>query len=356
MTEAGETETLQAQMEELQDQLETLRIGDSSRGQTKDVSLVAGIKEWTGESKGRPVHEFLTQIENLAKVSGWTSQDMALIVKAKIQGLALQYLHGREDLGTDGCPYEVLKSALVERFSDKLPDQYYYTSLQEAIQNKEEGAEEFGDRCRKMCQRTIRRVNDEETQRIINEEAERRLLAAYIHGLKGVVGQQVRYQMPTTMDQAVKVAVTVENVEKHRRLREGPRNIFVARQDTKCFRCAKPGHYARDCRPAPDPALPGWRTRSGPRGSWRSGPSRTQRGTRGGRPGGGPRRRGNRRPARPRVSYDEARPVEIQCYNCHGFGHVRRDCPRVSGAHPPPNEPGSAPRSPVSNRTPIARR
>jgi hypothetical protein len=60
----------------------------SPRGQSKDVSLVADIKEWTGESKGKPVQEFLMQIETLAKVSGWSSQDKALIVKAKLHGLA----------------------------------------------------------------------------------------------------------------------------------------------------------------------------------------------------------------------------------------------------------------------------
>jgi hypothetical protein len=76
----------------------------------------------------------------LAKVSGWTSQDKTLIVKAKIQGLALQYLNGPEELGRDGCLYEVLRQALVDRFSDKLPDQYYYTRLQEAVQGKDEGA------------------------------------------------------------------------------------------------------------------------------------------------------------------------------------------------------------------------
>jgi hypothetical protein len=30
------------------------------------------------------VHEFLAQIETLAKVSGWTSEDKALIAKAKL--------------------------------------------------------------------------------------------------------------------------------------------------------------------------------------------------------------------------------------------------------------------------------
>ncbi|PNF23242.1 hypothetical protein B7P43_G17646 [Cryptotermes secundus] len=127
-----------------------------------------------------------------------------------------------------------------------------------------------------MCQKTIRMVNDEETQRVINEEAERRLLAAYIHGLRGVVDQQVRYQMPNKLDQAVKLAVTIENVEKHQRLKEGPRIIFAARQDARCYRCAKQGHYARDCRQAPGHVLPGWRTQGGPRGNGRSGPPYTQ--------------------------------------------------------------------------------
>jgi hypothetical protein len=195
------------------------------------------------------VHEFLTHIETLAKVSGWTNQDKALIAKAKLQGLALQFLHGREELGRDGCSYEVLKQALVEIFSYKLPDRYYYTRLQKAVQ---EGAEEFSDRCRKMCQRTIRKVQDENVQRVINEEAERRLLAAYIHGLKGVIGQQVQFQMPSTMEQAVRLALTIENVERLRHMK-----IFSAKPEMRSYQCAVLAHYARDCRRDLGPALSG---------------------------------------------------------------------------------------------------
>jgi hypothetical protein len=131
-------------------------------------------------------------------------------------------LNGREELGRDGCPYEFLKQDLVERFCDILSDQYHYTRLQEAVKGKDEGAEEFGDRCRKICQRTIRRVNDKGTQSMINEEAESRLLAEYIHGLRGVVGQQVQFQMSGTMEQAIRLAVTIENVENTNNLRKGP--------------------------------------------------------------------------------------------------------------------------------------
>jgi len=57
-------------------------------------------------------------------------------------------------------------------------------------------------------------VEDGAAQRIINEEAERRLVAAYINGLFGLVGQQVRYRMPQTLEEAVRIAVTVNNAER----------------------------------------------------------------------------------------------------------------------------------------------
>jgi hypothetical protein len=69
MAESEDMEGLLAQIEELRERLELVGIAGSPRGQSKDVSLVAGIREWTGESKGKPVQEFLTQVESLAKVS-----------------------------------------------------------------------------------------------------------------------------------------------------------------------------------------------------------------------------------------------------------------------------------------------
>jgi hypothetical protein len=349
MAEGVEVELLQAQVEELRERLENLGIVGSPRGQSKDVSLVAGIKEWTGESKGKPVQEFLSQIETLAKVSGWSSQDKALIVKAKLQGLALQFLHGREELVQDGCSYEVLKRALIERFSEKLPDQFYYTRLQEASQGRDESAEEFSDRCRKMCQKTIRRVPDEETQRVINEEAERRLLAAYINGLRGVTGQQVQYQMPSTMEQAVKLAVTVENVERLRQLKEGTRKIFTAKQDQKCFNCGKRGHYARDCQRDPNPGSLGERTGNGTYYQQKRRMGREMPENHGKKGKEIAYKQGFRRQEKPWEPLRSRQPAGLQCFNCHEYGHVRRDCAKLNRACKHPNEHSSAPGSRASN-------
>jgi hypothetical protein len=54
-------------------------------------------------------------------------------------------LNGKEELLKDSCPYGTIKKALVDRFTDKLQDQYHYTQIQDAIQGKNESAEVFGD-------------------------------------------------------------------------------------------------------------------------------------------------------------------------------------------------------------------
>jgi hypothetical protein len=117
-------------------------------------------------------------------------------------------------LANDAFTYAVLRDYLVERFSEKLPAQYHYTSLQDTRQEKGKSVEEFPNRFRRLCQKTIRNVADEATQRVINDEAERRLFASYINGLGGVLGQQVRFRMPHTLEEAVQVAVTISNAER----------------------------------------------------------------------------------------------------------------------------------------------
>lgn len=83
------------------------------------MALVAEIRESKADSKGKYVHEFFffSQTERLTKVSYWTDQDKSFIAKAKLQGLALQYLNGKEELGSDACGRET-----IGRLSEKLPD------------------------------------------------------------------------------------------------------------------------------------------------------------------------------------------------------------------------------------------
>jgi len=133
-------------LQEMQAEIQRLKIEVAITPRTripvmKDVTLVAGIKDWTGDSKGRAVHEFFAQIDTYAKVSNWSEEEKSLIAKTELQGIVLRYIQGRETLANDACSYTVLRENLTQRFSEKLPAQYHYTWLQDAMQDKEENVE-----------------------------------------------------------------------------------------------------------------------------------------------------------------------------------------------------------------------
>ena len=89
--------------------------------------------------------------------------------------------------------------------------------LQTARQRRNEGPQEFADRCRALAQKLVCKVDDPQAQRIHQENAERMLLAAFVSGLIGMPGKQCRYANPQNLQQALSIALTVEQAEKQDR-------------------------------------------------------------------------------------------------------------------------------------------
>jgi hypothetical protein len=152
------------------------------------------------------------------------------------------------------------------------------------------------------------------------------------------VGQEVQFQMPTTMGQAVNLALTVENVEKQKQLVGGPKKVFANKMGVKCYKCRQTGHYARDCQ---------WEQSSRDRRkmqmhSYDGGTShgRDERGNQdhsdrsGGRVSRGVAEKSRYVP-------EGSRPSGLQCFQCRQFGHLRRECPRLSQRTPHTNGQGS---------------
>lgn len=234
---------MEARIAELEEQLRNL-----SLGRVKDLSLASNIKEWSESKSGKSVREFLSQIDQFGAISQWTELDRISIVKAKCVGEAQLYIKGVEELNEPGLTYARLKECLIERFSEQFPLQYYYTQLQEARQEDGELPSQFLDRIRAITAKTIRKSGNPVEQKILADEAKFRLLSAFIHGMRGEAGKQLRFSMPGTVEEALRIsevihrAVEMENKEKKKKI------CSFRAEKMKCFNCGKTGHMKRDCR------------------------------------------------------------------------------------------------------------
>jgi len=99
-------------------------------------------------------------------------------------------------------------------------DQFHFTQLQMAKQLKDESPQEFADRCRMLALKTVPQVEDPAVQKLHYDQADRMLLASFISGLWGPAGREVRYTMPSKLDDAIKLATTVNKAEIQERRNE----------------------------------------------------------------------------------------------------------------------------------------
>ena len=54
-------------------------------------------------------------------------------------------------------------------------------------------------------------------QAVIQQEADRSILAAFVNGLVGIAGKQVKMQMPDNIDKALNMPIIATNPEKEER-------------------------------------------------------------------------------------------------------------------------------------------
>ena len=99
-------------------------------------------------------------------------------------------------------------------------NQFHFTQLQIAKQRKDESPQEFADRCRMLALKTVPQVEDPVVQKLHYDQADRMLLASFISGLLGPAGRQSRYAMTNNLDDAIKLATTVNQAEIQERRNE----------------------------------------------------------------------------------------------------------------------------------------
>ena len=130
------------------------------------------------------------------------------------------FYNGCPELHAEGVTWDSFKNALSQRFKDTHSDQFHFMQLQTARQRKNESPREFADRCKGLAQKVMRKVDDPAAQRIHRENADRMLLSSFVAGLGGEIGKQVRYASPRDTEQALSIAITVQEAENQEKFNE----------------------------------------------------------------------------------------------------------------------------------------
>jgi tRNA A37 N6-isopentenylltransferase MiaA len=85
------------------------------------------------------------------------------------------------------------------------------------------------------------KTDDAQAQRVHRENADRMLLASFVSGLTGTPERQVPYANPQTLDQVLKIALSVQEAEQQERFNES----FYTKFDESVrlsFRSPSPAH------------------------------------------------------------------------------------------------------------------
>jgi hypothetical protein len=92
--------------------------------------------------------------------------------------------------------------------------------LQTARKGRNESPQQFANRCRALYPKIVCKADQPLIQRVYYENADRLLLASFVAGLTAVPGRQRRFVNPQTLDQALKIALSVQEAEKQEKFNE----------------------------------------------------------------------------------------------------------------------------------------
>ena len=256
------------------------------------------VPKWSGSDTAFPIQEFFEIIEGSGKIANWTEADQIQIFALKLTDPALAFYRATPELRDPAITWLEFKAHFLKAFRDVCGDQYHFSQLQMAHQRKDETPTEFLDRCRLLARRTVSCTTDPVLLNAYNEQAERMLLSAFIHGVSSTPGKMVRFSKPTTAEEALRIALTVSQAE----IQEARNNAFYL--DSEVAEISPSGRMR-------EPAVHHTAAKS----VANNGDPRRKSGE------ASQRRPDNRESTRNALSADT-----VQCNECRGCGRYARDC------------------------------
>jgi len=207
---------LKQELAEMKTELDKLKEEGSSGTHTvhKDLSLISLVPKRSGVENATPLEEILASIDRAALIGKWQDTDCLNVAVLRLADPAKTFYNTCLELHTKDASWPDFKKVFRERFRDIHSDQYHFTRLQTARHAKNEGPLEFADRYKGLAQKVMRKVNEPRAQQIHRENADRMCLASFVAGLSGVVGRQVRYAHPRTLQEVWNLALAVDEADR----------------------------------------------------------------------------------------------------------------------------------------------
>jgi hypothetical protein len=111
----------------------------------KDMWVANLVEPSKGDQSSVPVHEFFKAIDKAAEMGRLSAKDNLRLarLKLRVRGVAKSLYSTQPELKGENVEYVDFKAVFVQRFKEKQTDQYNYTRLQNASQEKDESRNVF---------------------------------------------------------------------------------------------------------------------------------------------------------------------------------------------------------------------
>lgn len=213
---------------------------------TNSFPAVNFIATFSGKNNEN-VESFLQNIRDVGRLCQWPDGFLVNVLRLKLMGDARTFVESVAAL-RDATHFEVLAQGLIQRFTDKRGTSYYRDQLSTMRQKAGEGYDAYADRIRSISCKTYTLTGDAVRNEVLLEEAEARAVDVFIRGIDPQIGGEVKVSSPTTLHEAVRLAMLREEARRFvaapMRSRE-PKRVFA--QEARCGRCKRDGHNADEC-------------------------------------------------------------------------------------------------------------